>query len=61
MAQDPALLWMWHRIAATALIGLLVWELPYAVGSALKTKLLLLFIHYYCCYYNAFESLRLIY
>ena len=31
-----ALLWLWHRLAAAALIQLLVWELPYAAGVALK-------------------------
>ena len=33
---DPALLWLWCRPAATALIRLLAWELPYAMGVALK-------------------------
>ena len=33
---DPALLWLWRRVAATAPIGLLTWELPYALGEALK-------------------------
>ena len=32
----PALLWLWHRLAATAPIGSLAWELPYAAGAALK-------------------------
>ena len=36
---DPALLWLWHRPVATAPIGPLAWEPPYAVGVALeKTK-----------------------
>ena len=35
---DPALLWLWHRLAATAPIRALAWELPYAVGVALKKK-----------------------
>ena len=36
---DPALLRLWHRPTATALIGPLAWEPPYAVGVALeKTK-----------------------
>ena len=36
---DPALLWLWCRPVATALIGPLAWELPYAAGVALeKTK-----------------------
>ena len=29
-------LWLWHRPVATALIGPLVWEPPYAMGAALK-------------------------
>ena len=35
---DPALLWLWHRPAATAMIRLLPWDLPYASGVALKGK-----------------------
>ena len=31
---DPALLWLWHRPAATAPIRALAWEPPYAVGAA---------------------------
>ena len=34
--KDPALLWLWRRPAATALIGPLAWEPPYAAGVALK-------------------------
>ena len=30
------LLWLWRRLAATALIQHLAWELPYAMGVALK-------------------------
>ena len=33
---DHALLWLWHRLAATALIRPLAWEPPYAAGAALK-------------------------
>ena len=33
---DLALLWLWHRLAATALIRPLAWEPPKAVGVALK-------------------------
>ena len=29
---------LWHRLAAVALIHLLAWEPPYAVGTALKSK-----------------------
>ena len=35
---DPALLWLWRKLAATALIRHLAWELPYAIGVALKNK-----------------------
>ena len=33
---DPALLWLWSRLAATAPIRSLAWELPYAVGVGLE-------------------------
>ena len=36
--SDLALLWLWHRLAAVASIRPLAWELPYAVGVALKAK-----------------------
>ena len=32
------LLWLWWRLAATAPIGPLAWEFPYAMGVALKSK-----------------------
>ena len=35
-SSDLALLWLWHRPAATALIRPLAWEPPYATGVALK-------------------------
>ena len=35
-SSDPALLWLWHRLATTALIRPLAWEPPYAVDSALE-------------------------
>ena len=34
--SNLAWLWLWHRPAAAALIHPLAWELPYAVGVALK-------------------------
>jgi len=34
--SDPALLWLWCRPAATALIPSLAWEPPYAEGVALE-------------------------
>ena len=36
--SDLALLWLWHRPAAAALIQHLAWELPYATGATLKNK-----------------------
>ena len=35
---DPVLLWLWHRLAAAALIPTLAWELPHAASAALKSK-----------------------
>ena len=32
--SDPALLWLWHRLAATAPIRPLAREPPYAAGAA---------------------------
>ena len=32
--SDPVLLWLWHRLAATAPIRPLAWEPPYAVRAA---------------------------
>ena len=34
--KDLALLWLWYRLAAVALIRPLAWEPPYAAGVALK-------------------------
>ena len=34
---DPALLWLWCRPVDVALIQPLAWELPHAVGAALKS------------------------
>ena len=36
--SDPTSLWLWCRLAATALIQLLVWVPPYAMGVALKRQ-----------------------
>ena len=35
---DPALLWLWRKLAATALIPPLAWEAPYTEGVALKRQ-----------------------
>ena len=32
--SDPALLWLWHGLMATAPIRPLAWEPPYAAGAA---------------------------
>ena len=37
-SPDPALLWLWCRPAAVALMGPLAWELPYATRTALKKE-----------------------
>ena len=34
--SDLVLLWLWCRLAATALIRPLAWEPPYATGAALE-------------------------
>ena len=36
--KDPALPWLRRRSSAASLIRPLAWELPYAVGEALKGK-----------------------
>ena len=36
--SDLALLWLWCRLAATALIQPLAWEPPYAMSVAQKNK-----------------------
>ena len=36
--SDLALLWLWCRPMATAPIGPLAWEPPYAMGVALKRQ-----------------------
>ena len=35
-SSDPVLLWLWCRLATTALIRPLAWESPYAMDAALK-------------------------
>ena len=36
--SDPVLLWLWRQPAAVPPIRSLAWELPYALGAALKSK-----------------------
>jgi len=38
LGSNLVLLWLWCRLAATAPLGPLVWEPPYAAGAALKDK-----------------------
>ena len=38
LGLDLALLWLWHRPAASVPIRLLAWEPPYAMGVALSKK-----------------------
>ena len=38
LGLDLALLWLWRRPAAVALIRPLAWEPPYATGVVLKSK-----------------------
>ena len=38
LGSDLALLWLWHRPEATALIRSLAWEPLYATGVALKRQ-----------------------
>ena len=35
---DPALLWLWYRLAAVALTQPLAWEPLYALGAVLQGK-----------------------
>ena len=36
--KDLALLWLWCRRGAVAVIGLIAWEPPYGTGAALKRQ-----------------------
>ena len=38
LGSDPALLWLWRRLAATAPIRPLAWESPYAAGAAQRNS-----------------------
>ena len=37
-SSDPVLLWLWYRPAAVSPVQTLTWELPYAMGVALKKQ-----------------------
>ena len=36
--KDPVLLWLWYRSVAAPLIQAQAWEVPCAVGAALKSN-----------------------
>ena len=36
--SDPALLWLWYRLAGAAPVQPLAWEPPYVMGVALKKQ-----------------------
>ena len=38
LSLDPALLWLWCKLAAVAPIRPLAWETPYATSETLKSK-----------------------
>ena len=44
MWLGSTLLWLWYRPAGAALIRPLAWEIPYAPGLALKSKIIIIFI-----------------
>ena len=38
LGLDPALLWLWYKLAPTALIQPVAWKLPYVMDVALKRQ-----------------------
>ena len=44
LASDPMLLWLWCRLAASALFGPLAWELPYDACASLKRQKIIIII-----------------
>ena len=40
--SDPMLLWLWRRLAATALIRPLAWEPPCAMGVAIEKIIIII-------------------
>ena len=45
--MDPLWLWLWHCLAAVAPVEPLAWELPYAMGTALKKEKNFFFIYFF--------------
>ena len=45
--SDHELLWLWHRLVATAPIGPVPWEPPYAEGMALERQKIYTCINFY--------------
>ena len=63
--SDLVLPWLWCRLAAAVWIQPLAWELPYAVGTAIKKKsipngyvLSYYIILYTCMQYNLYVNLK---
>ena len=46
---DPALPWLWHRLARVAPVRPLAWERPWAMGLALNSKTVKLVILLLSC------------
>ena len=44
LGLDLVLLWLWHRLVATAPVQPLAWELPYAAGVALKGLIIIIIL-----------------
>ena len=53
--SDTTLLWLWGRLAATALIRPLAWETPYTAGAALE-KIKKKYIYIYMYIYKNVEG-----
>ena len=53
LGSDLALLWLWYRLEATALIRPLAWKPPYAMCAALeRPKKKKKFFYYEVCFYE---------
>ena len=57
---DPALLWLWRRLAAIAPIRPLAWELPHAMGATLKKKKKKKFYNVIFCYHKSMLFVQLV-
>ena len=59
LCSDPTLLWLWCWLAATAPIGPLAWEPPYAAGAALKRSKKESFYSFHCLLFQQYSALQL--